>query len=63
MYVHKCVCVSFYMYLCVCVECVAPLLLEVQNKLNFTHILAGASAIGKVRIMPNHYTSHQAPVQ
>ncbi len=32
-------------------EAVTPLLLETQKQFNFTHIIAGASAFGKVTVL------------
>ena len=59
----SCILVVAYMCTYVCAECVAPLLLEVQSKLNFTHILAGASAIGKASTALNHSTPTTSSLQ
>ena len=32
-------------------ETLTPLILETQKQFNFTHILAGAGAFGKVRVL------------
>lgn len=39
------------------IETLTPLILETQKQFNFTHILAGAGAFGKVRI--NSHTQTQ----